>query len=139
MQTFLPYPSILLSINCLDNKRLGKQRVEAFQILKIIEGRATSNAWKNHPAVKMWSGYSEALKLYYNYCIDEWVGRGFKNTMQKYDVDFANFRMPSWWGDEKFHASHRSNLLRKNPEWYSQFSWTESSDLLYVWPGAMNK
>jgi hypothetical protein len=41
---------------------------------------------------------------------------------------------PPWLGDEAFHASHRSNLLRKNPEWYGQFGWTEPDDLPYVWP-----
>ena len=34
MQTFLPLPSMGDSVRCLDDKRLGKQRVEAFQILK---------------------------------------------------------------------------------------------------------
>ena len=36
MQTFLPYKSFVKSLNCLDNKRLGKQRVEAMQILNAI-------------------------------------------------------------------------------------------------------
>lgn len=35
MQTFLPYPEFIKSAQCLDNKRLGKQRVEAKQILEI--------------------------------------------------------------------------------------------------------
>ena len=37
MQTFLPYPSFTRSLACLDNKRLGKQRVEAKQILMALE------------------------------------------------------------------------------------------------------
>lgn len=39
-----------------------------------------------------------------------------------------------WLGDPAFHASHRSNLLRKNAEHYGAFGWTESPDLEYVWP-----
>lgn len=35
MQTFLPYPDFALSAKVLDNKRLGKQRLEAKQILEI--------------------------------------------------------------------------------------------------------
>lgn len=35
MNTFLPYPSFDESAKCLDYKRLGKQRVEAKQILEI--------------------------------------------------------------------------------------------------------
>lgn len=42
--------------------------------------------------------------------------------------------MPPWLGDSDFHASHRSNLLRKDPEYYGEFNWTESPDLEYVWP-----
>lgn len=36
MQTFLPYKSFEQSAACLDNKRLGKQRVEVLQILKAL-------------------------------------------------------------------------------------------------------
>ena len=52
MQTFLPYKSFVKSAQCLDNKRLGKQRVEAMQILKSIY--IEDYGWKNHPATKMW-------------------------------------------------------------------------------------
>jgi len=31
VNTFLPFASIEASVRCLDNKRLGKQRVEAYQ------------------------------------------------------------------------------------------------------------
>jgi hypothetical protein len=31
VNTFLPFPSFEASVRCLDNKRLGKQRVEAYQ------------------------------------------------------------------------------------------------------------
>jgi hypothetical protein len=31
VNTFLPFPSFEASARCLDNKRLGKQRVEAYQ------------------------------------------------------------------------------------------------------------
>lgn len=37
MQTFLPYPSFELSARVLDDKRLGKQRVECLQILKALQ------------------------------------------------------------------------------------------------------
>ena len=31
VNTFMPFASIEASVRCLDNKRLGKQRVEAYQ------------------------------------------------------------------------------------------------------------
>jgi Pyrimidine dimer DNA glycosylase len=34
MHTFLPYPSFEETASILDYRRLGKQRVEGFQILK---------------------------------------------------------------------------------------------------------
>ena len=42
--------------------------------------------------------------------------------------------MPRWLGDEKLHASHRSNLLKKDPEYYGRYNWKESDDLPYHWP-----
>ena len=82
MQTFLPYPNFEKSIKTLDYRRLGKQRVEAFQILNILLNRTKSSAWRNHPAVLMWRGYENALKIYLNLCISEWISRGYKNTMK---------------------------------------------------------
>ena len=52
MQTFLPYADFKKSAQCLDYKRLGKQRVEAFQVYKIVSGQRTTGGWINHPIVK---------------------------------------------------------------------------------------
>ena len=131
MQTFLPYPSMGLSVRCLDYRRLGKQRVEALQILNALDGK--SQGWVNHPATKMWRGYEAALRFYRDLCIEEWVRRGYKNTMQKEDAHRV-IRLPPWLGDESLHASHRSNLLKKDPQHYGQFGWSEPHDLPYVWP-----
>ena len=129
MQTFLPYPDLRDSVLCLDNKRLGKQRVEAMQILNVLEGRR--QGWKNHPAVKMWIGHTEALHLYKDLCIAEWIDRGFNNTMVW--TYGGHTSLPEWWGGE-IHATHRSNLLRKDAAHYSQFNWGEPNDLPYHWP-----
>lgn len=129
----MPYPDFVDSINCLDYKRLGKQRVEAKQILIALEPDAISR-WRNHPAVLMWKGCEEALKVYHNWAICKWVSRGYKNTMLLLKTDLNKLRFPDWFGNEKFHASHRSNLLRKYPEHYSQFNWTEPNDMPYFWP-----
>jgi len=69
--------------------------------------------------------------------------RGYKNTMslKKRDALYwqefgakGSFLLPPWIGQENFHASHRSNLLRKKPDHYGQFGWDEPRDLPYVWP-----
>ncbi len=133
MQTFLPYPNLEKSLKVLDSKRLGKQRVEAFQILNIILNRTKTRGWRNHPAVKMWRGYSNALKLYLNLAIKEWVSRGFQNKMKLEKIS-GKILYPPWFGNKKFHASHRSNLLRKNKDYYSKFKWKEKDNLNYEWP-----
>lgn len=136
MQTFLPYVDFHQTAKVLDNKRLGKQRVEAFQILKVLLDPTSKQGWRNHPAVLMWKGHEKYLCFYMNEMIMEWVQRGFNNTMV---VPWgllpdSPLSSPGWMGDPAFHASHRSNLLRKDPVHYGQFGWTEPPTLEYVWP-----
>jgi len=138
MQTFLPYSSFFISARCLDTKRLGKQRLEASQILNILLGTANPGkngkiGWVNHPAVKMWRGYEIALANYYNTILDEWIHRGYRNTML-FRYPNGQLIYPHWLGNSHFHSSHRSNLLRKNFEYYSQFCWNEDPNAEYVWP-----
>jgi len=61
MQTFLPYPDFIDSVKALDYRRLGKQRVEARQILNILLENRKNGGWVNHPCTKMWRGYHDAL------------------------------------------------------------------------------
>jgi hypothetical protein len=131
MQTFLPYDDIEKSVACLDYRRLGKQRVEALQILKALKD--PSYGWQNHPATKMWRGYEDALKYYMNACIEEWIRRGYKNSMKLEPVSYP-FLYPLWFGDEEVHASHRSNLLRKDSTFYGRYCWAEPNNLPYIWP-----
>lgn len=135
MQTFLPYPSFKESAKVLDRARLGKQRVEAKQILLAL---ANGGGWSHHPATKMWRGYEFALAKYGEAICKEWIGRGYKDSLlpffQSPRPDFFDWLKPPWIGNEEFHASHRSNLLRKMPEHYGQFGWKEPDDLPYVWP-----
>lgn len=133
MQTFLPYPDFLQSVKVLDYRRLGKQRVETFQVLNILLDRTPTKGWRNHPVTRMWTGYEEALKLYQNFTIEEWIKRGYKNTMQLEEIDYRHIALPSWFGNKDLHRSHRSNLLRKDYEYYSQY-FDEPSDLEYYWP-----
>lgn len=131
MQTFLPYPDFRESAARLDRQRLGKQRVEAWQILRALTGQ--SSGWRNHPATKMWDGHVDALCAYGRAVCDEWIRRGYRDSMRERFGD-CDGPAPDWVGDPLFHSSHRSNLLRKDSAWYSRFGWTESPDLPYVWP-----
>lgn len=133
VQTFLPYPDFHQTATCLDTRRLGKQRVEAYQILRALEN--PDHGWRHHPAVKMWRGYADALRLYMNTCIEEWVRRCFQNTMPLAELT-AQPVMPPWLGNPAFHASHRANLLRKDAAFYGRYGWTDDPALPYVWPEA---
>ena len=130
MQTFLPYPDFNDSLACLDYRRLGKQRVEAKQILSAL-GKG-SGGWYNHPATRMWAGHESALALYHDLAIEHWVKRGYNNTMQKLNPKVVLF--PPWLGQDQFHSTHRAALLQKDFNHYSQFSWTESPKIEYIWP-----
>lgn len=147
MQTFLPYPDFKRSAEVLDSKRLGKQRVEAYQILNTLLGNSTG--WVNHPAVKMWRGSIFMLILYTKEITNEWVKRGYKDTVDdkvgiiwREHIKFvSNVELveicggsPIWLGNEQFHNSHKSNLLRKNYEFYSAYNWNVPNDLPYYWP-----
>jgi hypothetical protein len=62
VQTFLPYEDFVATAAVLDDRRLGRQRVETYQILRALTW--TSYGWKNHPAVKMWREFVPALVRY---------------------------------------------------------------------------
>lgn len=116
-------------MEALDSKRLGKQRVESKQILTALE---SGKGWIHHPATKMWRGHENALKLYLNVSIEVWVERGYNNTMELEKID-GNIITPDWLGYEKYHASHRSNLLRKEPDFYGQYDWDDNPSDFYCW------
>ena len=134
MQTFLPHCCFNRSAEQLDYRRLGKQRVEAMQIYKILMGQAKTKACSHHPAVLMWKGYEKALAHYYNTIRCEWIKRGYKNTMPQLIYDYDTIVLPSWLGDRNFHKAHQSNLMRKAPEYYGKFNWNVPNDLPYIWP-----
>jgi hypothetical protein len=132
MQTFLPYPEFDKSATVLDRQRLGKQRVEAYQIIRSI---TFSNGWSHHPIVKMWTGFENALKLYSNAMVTEWIRRGYRNNMEIYNLNGCEIAFPWWLGNDEFHASHRAALLAKNYEYYSKYGWIEEPKIRYVWYG----
>lgn len=138
MQTFAPYPDIAKSAECLDYRRLGKQRVETLQILNVLTNSTTKKGWRNHPAVKQWVGYENALVVYGVQMCSEWIKRGYNDTctlkIKKLFDPRKKIVFPPWWGNEEFHKHHRGTLLFKQPEWYGRFGWTERPEYRYWWP-----
>ena len=141
MQTFLPYPSFTESAAVLDRARLGKQRVETLQLLRA--NTIADYGWRHHPAAKMWRGYLPALVAYGLAMTDAWTARGRPDTVRPQLLEFApevdgvaqdGLGLPPWLGDPAFHLAHRSNLVRKDPEFYRPLFGGIPDDLPYIWP-----
>ena len=106
------------------------------------EASLKRTGWYNHPAVQMWKGYETGLMLYLREICAAWVRLGYKDTCWEKAIEVGfrppnvgeGFLLPNWLGNESFHLSHQSNLLRKNPDHYSQFFMGIPNDLPYVWP-----
>lgn len=101
-----------------------------------------TKGWRNHPAVLMWCGYEDSLIEYGQAICDEWIRRGYNDTlhakigeMSKYFPESCSGskREPSWLGDERIHKSHKSNLLRKDINYYSVYFKGIPADLPYFW------
>lgn len=149
MQTFLPHPDFRETALLLDRRRLGKQRVEALQVLRGLT--VPGYGWRRHPAVRMWTGYEEALVRYgleicrvwreqghQDSCAASLVSRPGRTPARRPGARPAGtgrrfYELPPWLGDEAFHESHRSALVRKEPEAYAAVFPDAPEDLPYVW------
>ena len=56
----------------------------------------------------------------------------FIAKIKKYTSEGKNSDYPAWWGFEPMHASHRSNLTRKDSEHYGQY-FNDKADKPYIW------
>jgi hypothetical protein len=153
--TFVSSACPLQCAKDLDNKRILKQRVEAFQLIKSIE---EGSGWSNHPCSKMWANHVEALKVYYNIMVRECISRGFENNMPLYDINENEFSVirtyfdgvrtyleptqgktfPWFFGWQPFIYSHRCALIRKKPDYYGPKFWDSECEKYinygYIWP-----
>jgi hypothetical protein len=130
MQVFLPEPDFDLVAQQLDTKRLVKQLLEGRQIMTILVGESKSNAWKNHPAVRMFDGYSYALYNYLRAIRNEMQRRDYKweknwNEIERMSEGLTDTGLPEWMLDDPtfYHVltTHRGRLYEKAPELYPQY------------------
>lgn len=132
MQTFLPYPDFAASVALLDWRRLNKQRIENYQILKsLLVGGGLHGGWTKHPASRQWKDWELCLFEYQEATINEWVNiRGHKDITwekskalltldQAKDYHEGNYPRPEWIGNEAFHRTHRDSLVYKDPTVYA--------------------
>lgn len=140
MQTFLtstnpdPVEACRETFNMLDNARLGKQRLEAVQLIK--------GQFPNHPAAKMWVGHKHALAMYAAFACIHWRERGFNDSLlPKLERAMERTRRPlvwPWWfGHPAFVRCHKSKLYYKgSPKWVGavEFGLGAPHQLPYLWP-----
>jgi len=149
MQTFLPFPDFDQSAKALDSRRLNKQSVECYQIGLILWRKrgwlpnpTNKKGFWNHPAVKMWQGYEVTFMTYWSSIIHECAARKIECTKLRerwWELEEVlpwnlPYEDPKWLGNPDLHASHQSNLKRKDPLKYP-FPLLPDN-LPYIWPSA---
>ncbi|MDT5150602.1 MAG: hypothetical protein QOI01_2335 [Mycobacterium sp.] len=151
VQTFLPCRDFADSAKLLDPRRLGKQRAETIQVLRAIT--VPGYGWRHHPAAAMWAGYEEALVCYGLAISEAWLQRGHQDTtaatlladlkagtgldgVREQNELIRAGEVPPWLGDQAFHLSHQSSLVRKDPGFYRRLLPDVADDLPYVWPAS---
>lgn len=140
MNTFIIDDDPIKCAQLLDYKRLGKQRVECIQILNAINS-ANQNGWINHPCIKMWKDHELSLRYYTNCMIEEWLVRGYKNTIAKFTEYETN--MPWWFYCKMLQNSHIASLLRKNKTYYQEIfdikNYEKYMEFSYIWISKLSK
>jgi hypothetical protein len=145
VQTFLPFPEFDRCAEVLDQRRLGKQRVECLQVANAL--RVPGHGWRHHPVVRMWDGHEEALLAYTASIVRAWLRLDFADTclpkisdrltgvalLDQAELAEAGL-LPPWLGHRDLHRSHQSALVRKDPDHYRPFFPDVPDDLPYVWP-----
>lgn len=153
MQTFLVAPTFKETAKLLDNKRLGKQRVECKQIIQTNQkfhayrsnytplSVPSSLAWRNHPAVVMWRGHESMLALYGAAMCKEWIARGFKDSLLPFFEDLvikSVLEYPSWLTNpntlDTIILTHKQSLVHKDPTFYSPLFPGVKPIYGYYWP-----
>ncbi|GAB3596207.1 hypothetical protein GCM10027446_22700 [Angustibacter peucedani] len=145
MQTFVPWADLAGSAAVLDDRRLGKQRVETLQVLRALT--LPDYGWARHPAVSMWRGAVSGLVGYGLACVEAWTSRGYADSTRALITEFApdvvglgqgdladHGLLPDWFGDDAVHASHRDALVRKDPDHYRRHFPDADPERPYVWP-----
>lgn len=128
----MPYPDIVKSVSCLDPKRLGNQVYR--EALILIRG-----GWPNHPCSKIWKNHKHWLAKYCLAGLDELWRRGryypkWYEVFNNYLKEFPDTGLPPIVYDERFCLGMKSNLIRKNAEYYRPiFGPNIPDNLPYIW------
>ncbi len=148
---FRPYTDWERSAACLDDLRLGKQRVEAKQILyvflrKLGIVRDGKRGWLTHPIVLLYFNngkpYIDDVVGFFQACVKEWKKRGKQNFICLDDIQQFIRQIEKTPGTPitRLHEiEYRRILLIKNPNHYVKvFSKSEILEVLETEPIKIN-
>ena len=128
----------------LDKRRLNKQIIECKQILDALEG---AKAWRNHPAILQYRGYTGWLIAYQSCLRYYYKGTYVKNTCYDCEVVLRNCLAaerlcesltPPFHTKEYFDQMKR-RLYTKDPDYYRQWEHLGKSEINYYWSQDENK
>lgn len=138
MITFLISSNFSKTAKALDKRRLNKQRIETYQLIRVLKGK--SKGWENHPATKQWVGYIYALKAYHNAMMEECEKRGIKKPEKipiyklPEDIEYPWFVFC-----KRYHNTHKASLMRKDSEYYDFDIDDEYHENGYIWPSTLTE
>lgn len=130
----------------LETTTLGYQIHQAYEAFKFLTGREeNSELDENSPVLRMWEGHEFALGIYGMSMGDQFtrIRRNVDTlffdfyhdiqSMKKEDENFV-YEKPPWFNDADVCRSHRSNLMRRQPENYKT-TWPKTPvNMPYLWP-----
>lgn len=87
----------------------------------------------NHPASRMWLGYSESLLEYLNAHIEVWAEQGYNNVTLSV-IPVSNPKKP-FWVNSTLIENHRGVLYGKDPQFYQEWA-TDQTE--YIWPSQLS-
>jgi len=137
MQIYMPYDHVERSSRVLDAVSLLNQIQDARKIILHNDGRSMP---EGDPLLDMWKGYSLFLAAMGFGAAGEAINRGISimgvMSLTDYRVFFelvirnsapVSEIVPSWYGRDELHRSHRALLLKKDPIAYQRFKEEDSS------------
>lgn len=150
MITYVTHRGYGATAAALDDRKLGRQRVEAQEIFNTL---TLGEELPKDPVYRMWEGYEFALGIYcMMLCMEFTMHRGIADKifwevaaalkeMKRSDASFS-MEHPPWHDDKDVMRSHRSNLLRLQNEgdavaghdYLKHFGKATPKNMPYLWP-----
>lgn len=127
--TLLPVADLKCSAQMLDDKRLLNQAYISSRLARSI---LLEKDWHKIPAARMWGGREGGLLAFHDFCIEEAMRRGLTTPLVPFNR--RAYVLPMWFGDEKYHGSLRSTLLREDPAFYRRYDWKDNPEDPCLWP-----